>query len=88
MKWLEMVMTKNMKKDFDFYLKHDEELYFKGMAVIAASWLGILFMGILVIANDITAGITMMLFGTLGFGIVKMYLHVRKDAIEIKEMLK
>jgi len=81
------VMTKSMKEDLEFYLKHNKELYFKGMVIIACAWVGILIMGIWVFVSDITIGMMMMLFGALGFGIVKMYLHIRKDAIEIKERL-
>jgi hypothetical protein len=80
-------LTQGMRKDLEFYLKHDKELYFKGMALIAISWLMILATGVYILFVGDMIGLVMALFGALGFGIVKMYLHIRKDAIEIKEQM-
>ncbi len=87
-KWLDHFMTKNMKDDLVFYIKHKKELYFTGMVVIAIAWLGILFTGTFILfTSDAIIGMMLMLFGVTGFGTIKMYLHVRKDSLEIKEIL-
>jgi len=88
MNLLRLFMTKEMEKDFDFYVKHKTELYFYGMVVIATAWLGILAAGIYMFFAGEALGWLFMLFGVTNFGIIKMYLHVRKDAIEIKELLQ
>ena len=76
-------------------MDHDDPLYFKGMVAIAACWVvwaAIFFIagGFLIFSNPIAA----LLFigiggvGSLGFGAVKMYLHIRKDNLEIMEMMQ
>jgi len=94
-KILSAFMNKGMRKDLIFYLNHDEELYFKGMVVVAISWivLSIIFgiLGFVAIKAGyffdgcILLGITSLL--GVGFCAVKMYLHIRKDNIEMKEIL-
>jgi len=93
-KYLGRFMNRGMRKDLIFYVKHDEELYFRGMVVVAVSWLilsaifGVFsFFAIKsgYFEGCILLGITTLL--GVGFSAVKMYLHIRKDNIEIKEIL-
>ena len=94
-KLLRPFMNENMEKDLVFYLAHDKELYFKGMVLcaycsivgmVAAFVLGIL----LIRAGAIVGGGLAILLAWVPVGIfcnIKMYLHVRKDSIEIAEKL-
>jgi hypothetical protein len=96
LKRLRFLCTKEMYDDLCFYLDHETELYFSGMFKIAViqTTMTIIFLvlGFLAVVIGINYLMGILCFGiayisTLGFGTTKMYLHVRKDAIEIKEML-
>jgi hypothetical protein len=86
-----------MYDDLCFYLDHDTELYFSGMFKIAVTdtiiMIICLILGSLSIFSGTNYPMGILLIGiaflaVINFGMVKMYLHIRKDAIEIKEMLK
>lgn len=92
-RYLKPIMNEGMEKDLIFYLDHDKQLYFSGMVVIAAVWfvfIGAFWVASLFAVSTLTGLILlgMSLIGLLGFQTIKMYLHVRKDAIEIMELLK
>lgn len=75
--------------DFEFYMAHDKELYFWGMVGVAVcSTVISICGGLFALAYDAVGGIIIMLIGLVMFSQVKMYLHIRKDAIEIKELLR
>ena len=93
---IKRVSTPEMLEDLAFYRAHDRELYFNGLVSIAAmiTVVEIMFFAASmlflyygqVVTGLILLGITFCI-GT-GFAQIKLYLHVRKDAIEIKEMLE
>ena len=93
---IKKVSTPEMLEDLAFYRKHDQELYFNGLVGIAAmiTILEVLFIVVSLLfiyhqmfaAGIILLGIAFCIGN--GFTQIKLYLHVRKDAIEIKEMLK
>ena len=93
---IKKVSTTEMLEDLEFYRKHDRELYFTGLVGIAAmiTILEVLFIVVSLLfiyyqmfaTGIILLGIAFCIGN--GFTQIKLYLHVRKDAIEIKEMLK
>ena len=93
---IKKVSTPEMLEDLAFYREHDRELYFNGLVGIAAMltiieiffWCAAL---LFFYYGGFITGILMIGFAFLVGGMftqIKLYLHVRKDAIEIKEMLK
>ncbi len=90
------VVTPEGVEDLAFYRAHDRELYFTPWVYVAACYTlfeliffslvlvsalnGDIFRTLLFLGFSITIGI--------GFNMIKMYLHLRKEAIEIKEMLR
>ena len=86
--WKKILCTKEGWEDWDFYTTHDKELYFYGMVCVAATFAFIAILGAFVtIVYYKPLMISVTILGLLGFCMVKMYLHIRKDSIEIKEML-
>lgn len=97
---IKKVSTPEMLEDLAFYREHDRELYFNGLTFAAAilTIVEIFFfvtsIFFLYRATDhitMAFGLTFMGFAVvtdIGFAQIKLYLHVRKDTIEIKEMLK
>lgn len=93
---IKVVATKEALKDLQFYRDHDSELYFTGLtlaatcltlfevgAFVAVMWaclLGQIIPALLALIIALVAG--------NGFSEIKLYLHNRKDAIEIKETLQ
>lgn len=83
---MKLPMTKNMRKDLEFYLKHNEEMYFSGMVVIASGFVILVGVGIIELLRTNESGwAAFAAVNAVGFACVKMYLHIRKDLIEIKE---
>lgn len=96
LKRLRPICTKEMYEDLCFYLDHETELYFSEMFLIAAGYtvFTILFIilgvSILLSNSNLLVGILFIaiaVMSELGFGQIKMYLHIRKDTIEIKELI-
>jgi hypothetical protein len=97
---IKRVSTEDMLTDLKFYIKHDRELYFNGMVGIAASFVFFsgLFIGVgvylLLRIGDVIAISTALncvgfaFISSIGFLMVKNYLHIRKDYIELKEMIQ
>lgn len=89
-KILRPFMNKSMEEDLIFYLRHDKELYFKGMAACAVLAVIItafmLYLGILFIRSGIAGVGIIIIFQSWApltiFIMIKMYLHIRKDNIE------
>ena len=87
--WKRILCKEEGWNDFEFYKAHDKELYFWGMVGVAAcSTVITICGGLFSLIYDAMSGAIVMLIGLLMFSQVKMYLHIRKDAIEIKEMLR
>jgi hypothetical protein len=95
LKRLRFLCTKEMYDDLCFYLDHETELYFSELFLIAVGYtiftifflvLGIFYLGFNFQISIICIGIAVV--SEVGFGMIKFYLHIRKDAIEIKEMLR
>lgn len=96
---IKRISTEDALTDLQFYLKHDRELYFTGMALVAAMY--VVFTGVFTIiavdllirqSNPYTSSIAINCIGfafisTIGFCMVKNYLHLRKDYIELKELM-
>lgn len=97
---IKRVSTEDMLADLKFYIKHDRELYFNGMVGIAVSFLffSALYIGtalyLIVKIGDqlaITTALNCIGFAfisSIGFLMIKNYLHIRKDYIELKEMIQ
>lgn len=93
---IKRVSTPDMLEDLAFYRAHDRELYFTGLVGVAVmlTILEILFIGLaLFFLYYQQFAVGFILFGVsvcigIGFTQIKLYLHVRKDAIEIKELLR
>lgn len=89
------VVTPEGVEDLAFYRAHDRELYFTPLVYVAAcytlfeliffslvfvsAYQGNVYHMIIFLGFSITIGI--------GFNAIKMYLHLRKESIEIKEIL-
>lgn len=93
---IKRVATKGGVEDLAFYRAHDEELYFTPLVYVAACYtlFEVIFFSLIFVSmfqsNTIHALVFLGFSLTIGIGFnaIKMYLHIRKDAIEIKEMIK
>lgn len=97
---IKKISTPEMLEDLAFYREHDRELYFNGLTTAAAIFTIIEIFFFVTAAfylfhatDHITLAFGLVFVGFavvtgIGFDLIKLYLHVRKDAIEIKEMLK
>ena len=89
------IMNSNMEEDLRFYLKHNDEIYFDGMSSIAVIIVAMMvcLSGYLLYNNSMPAVemfiiLVLLVLCGIWFSIIKMYLHIRKDAIEIKELVE
>lgn len=93
---IKRVATKGGVEDLAFYRAHDEELYFTPLVYVAACYtlFEVIFLSLVFVSmfqgNTVHALVFLGFSLTIGIGFnaIKMYLHIRKDAIEIKEMIR
>ncbi len=93
---IERVVTKEGVEDLAFYRAHDKELYFTPWVYVAACYtlFELIFFSLIFVSaynGDIYRALIFLGFSLsigIGFNAIKMYLHIRKDAIEIKEMIQ
>jgi hypothetical protein len=89
------LMNKNMEEDLRFYINHNNEMYFDGMSTIAiiivAMMLllsGYLLYNLSMSMVEMFIILVLLVICGVWFSIIKMYFHIRKDAIEIKELIE
>lgn len=92
---IERVVTKEGVEDLAFYRAHDKELYFTPWVYVAACYtlFELIFFSLIFVSayeGNITHMLVFLGFSItigIGFNAIKMYLHLRKEAIEIKNLI-
>lgn len=93
---IKRVVTKEGVEDLAFYREHDRELYFTPWVYVASCYtlFELIFFSLVFVSainGDMYRALIFLGFSLsigIGFNAIKMYLHIRKDAIEIKEMIR